>query len=203
MNTIALLGAPGSGKTRLKEALIERLDKDEPKCDSCPPQTVGVDHYIDGPVREKGVYEVGLDGGYMANISIAVARYNSERSFGHMAKPETMITCGTVIETAVYTAMHFERTLAIKTTDEEKFEEAKRFEGCVSMLAVLFMDTFKYDKAFYLPALTQPKDNRWLTFERNLQAAFQAYNAPVVPLIVEEYKDTDDLVAQQVERVIE
>lgn len=201
MSTIALIGAPGSGKSRLAHALQKRFTASEPQCDQCPPGAVIVDDYaID--VRDAGNYEIGLNGGYMADISIAVERYNNERRVANY-EPKNTIVCGTIIETAVYLAQYFERTLALKQTDEEKFQEAKRFEGCTFMLAVLYMDTFKYDKVFYLPPLAQPEDNRWLTFERNLQAAFQAYGAPVVPLIIEEFKDEDDLVAQQVERVLE
>jgi hypothetical protein len=114
-----------------------------------------------------------------------------------------MITCGTVIETAVYTAQNFERTLAAKTTDEDKSQEAMRFQGCTSMLAVMFMDMFKYDKAFYLPSPTIPEDERWLNFERNLQAGFQAFNAPVAPLVFENFEDMEDLTQKRLEKVLE
>lgn len=201
MKTIALVGAPGSGKTRLTRALITRLETDEPKCEQCPAKAVGVDSYAQETSHD-GEYAIGLDGGYMANIAIAVNRYNNERFIGHHIQPETMITCGTVIETAVYMTQHFERTLNLMTSEEDRFQEGKRFEGCTFMLAVLYMDTFKYDKIFYLPTLTKPEDERWLVFERNLQAAFQAYQAPVVPLVIEEFKDEDDLVAQQVTKVL-
>lgn len=201
MKTIALIGAPGSGKTDLATALITRIEAGEPKCEQCPPNALGVDLYAN-EARDQGEYEIGLDGGYMANISVAVARYNNERIIGHRMKPKLMITCGTVIETAVYTAMNFERSLAIKNTDEEKMEEAKRFQGCTSMLAVMFMDMFKYERSFYLPSPTKPEDERWLNFERNLQAAFQAYQAPVIPLVVEDFKDMEDLTQQRLEKVM-
>ena len=202
MRTIALVGAPGSGKTDLMKAIIEKEYADDPPCDQCPPKAVGVDSYAN-EARDLGDYEIGLNGGYMANISIAVARYNNERIIGNRVKPDLMITCGTVIESAVYTAMHFERSLALKNTDEEKMEEAKRFQGCTSMLAVMFMDMFLYEKAFYLPTPTKPEDERWVSFERNLQAAFQAYQAPIIPLVVEDFKDRDDLTQKRLVRLFE
>lgn len=200
MKTIALIGAPGSGKSQLKEAIIKRLDGGEPPCETCPPNTLSVDNYAE-VVSTRGEYAIGLEGGYMANIAIAVERYNAERVIGHREKPKTMVVCGTVIETAVYTAQHFERSLALMTTDDEKIEEAKRFQGCTSMLAVMFMDMFKYEKAFYLPSPFKPEDKRWLTYERNLQAAFQAFQAPVVPLVVEDFEDMEDLTEKRLEKV--
>lgn len=191
MKTIALLGAPGSGKTELAFRLSDTFDG----------STRVIDGYADYAV-EDGEYEIGLNGGYMASMSIAIARYNEERIAGHKTKPDLMITCGTVIETAVYTAMHFERSLTLKNTDEEKMEEAKRFQGCTSMLAVMFMDMFKYERAFYLPSLSKPEDDRWLNFERNLQAAFNAYQAPVTPLVIEDFKDIEDLTQKRLERIL-
>lgn len=201
MKTIALLGAPGSGKTQLAKAIKSRMEIDEPPCDQCPAPVLVADQYA-LKTRDDGEYEIGLNGGYMANIDIAMERYRMERRIGHI-EPKLMVTCGTVIETAVYSAMHFERSLTLKNTDEEKMEEAKRFQGCTSMLAVMFMDMFKYERAFYLPSPVKPEDDRWLNFERNLQAAFQAYQAPVIPLVVEDFNDKEDLTEKRLARLFE
>lgn len=201
MKTIALIGAPGSGKTQLASAIANHIYRDEPQCAQCPNPVGRVDNYA-FETRDEGEYEIGLNGGYMANIDIACQRYRFERCVGH-TEVKWMITCGTVVETAVYTAMHFERSLALKNTDEEKMQEAQRFQACTSMIATLYMDTFKYEKAFYLPSPVEPEDERWLTFERNLQAAFQAYSSPIAPLVVENFKDMDDLTAQRLGKVFE
>lgn len=201
MKTIALLGSPGSGKTRLAEAISDELIRKDGQCIECnTPVGIVDDYHI--YVRDEGVYEIGLDGGYMSSISIANERYSRERKFGLEGGYKTRITCGTVIESSVYLAQHFERTFPLQTTEAEKLETAQRFEGTIKILAVLYMDTFKYDKAFYLPPAPLGEDTRWGTFERNLQAAFSAYNAPVAPLLIEEYKDEEDLVRQQVEKVL-
>lgn len=200
MRTIALLGAPGAGKTRLANALADELVKGDGQCGDCNTPITIVDNYVN-PVRDNFNYEIGLNGGYMATISIAVERYNQERVAGYDGC-KTMISCGTVVESSVYLAQYFERSMSLLSSDEDLIEEAQRIEGSVKMLAVLYQDTFKYEKAFYLPPLKPNSDERWATFDRNLQAAFSAFEVPVAPLLVEDYKDGDDLVRQQVERVL-
>lgn len=199
MKTIALLGAPGSGKTRLAEAIGDEYIRND-GCEDCNTPVVVVDGYAQA-VRDRGQYEIGLRGGYMANISIAVERYNAERAAYH-EQYKTVILCGTIIETSVYLSQNFEAMMKVATSDEDKLQTAQRIEGTVKMLAVMYMDTFRYTKAFYLPTLSPPEDERWMIFERNLQAAFNAYNAPVAPILVEKYEDEADLVRQQLDIVM-
>lgn len=199
MKRIALLGIPGAGKSRLAEELHNEIVRRDGGCDCDTPVAIVDDYAFD--VRDRGEYAIGLEGGYMANVSIAIERYNQERAWAHGGM-KTIITCGTIIESSVYLAQHFERSLPLQDTDEEKIQEAQRLESTVKMMAILYMDTFRYDKAFYLPSKSAPDNERWMTFERNVQAAFAAYNAPVVSLMVEEYKDEDDLIKQQIARVL-
>jgi nicotinamide riboside kinase len=202
MKTIALLGGPGSGKTELAEALRDEIVRNDGQCADCKTPVALVDGYPE-MVRDSAQYEIGLDGGYMANISIALGRYNMERTFFHSGDYKTAIICGTVIESSVYSAMHFERTIKLANSDEDKLQEAQRFDASIKMMAALYMDTFKYARAYYIPPLEKPADDRWLNFERNLQAAFSAYNAPVLPLMVEEYSDHADLIKQRVAQILE
>lgn len=201
MRTIALVGAPGSEKTRLARALVEKINLVDPQCQNCP-ATVGVVDEYALQTRDRGEYEIGLNAGYMANIDIACMRYRTERIMYNMEE-KYMITCGTVVETAVYTALHFERTMPFQKTDEDKLRENQRFQACTSMLATLYLDTFKYDVAYYLPSPQKPEDERWLGFERSLQAAFQVFATPIVPLMIEEFSDVDDLTDKRVEKVID
>lgn len=201
MKTIALIGAPGAGKSKLAQAVVRKIEASNPQCESCPRPAIVVDDYA-YDTRDAGEYAIGLDGGYMANIDLATTRYRMERKVAHL-EPQYMIVCGTIVETAVYTAMHFERTLAIRVKEEDKMGEAARFQACTSMIATLYMDTFKYERAFYLPSPRKPEDERWEAFERNLQAAFQAYSSPIAPLVVEDFKDEDDLTEQRVGMILD
>jgi hypothetical protein len=201
MKRIALIGIPGSGKTRLAKALSDEIIRsDGQDCDCNTPVEILDDYAIN--VRDNGQYAIGLDGGYMANISMAVERYNRERFFHYEVQPKTLIVCGTVLETAIYMSHHFEKSLAMISGEDEGTMEGARLEATVKMLAVLYMDTFHYEQAFYLPSLTPSEDERWRNFERALQASFAAYAAPVAPLLIEEFKDEKDLVKQQVAKVL-
>lgn len=201
MKTIALLGAPGSGKTKLAEAIADEYIRSDGQCDECNTPVHIVDEYAQY-IRDHGQYEIGIHGGYMANISIAVERYNRERHAFYEIKPKTLIICGTVIETSVYLSGNFERMFKLANSDEDKIQTAQRIEGTSKMLATLYMDTFQYTKAFYLPAHKPPTEENWMTFERNLQAAFNAFNAPVAPLLIEDATDEDDLLEKQVAKVM-
>lgn len=201
MQRIALVGSPGSGKSALAHAIADELIKSDGQCAECNTPISIIDDYP-RTVRDQGSYEIGLDGGYMSSVSIAVERYNRERS-AQYSHNKTIITCGTIIETSVYLAQHFERQLRMKTSEDEKLEEFQRIEGSMKMLAVLYMDTFKYDKAFYVPPVKPNDDERWAEYDRNLQAAFSAYNAPVVPILIQEYENQEDYVRQQVETVLD
>lgn len=198
MKTIALVGAPGAGKSDLAQAIYDKVSG--PQCGNCPPKAVIVDDYA-FETRDFGEYEIGLNGGYMANIDIATMRYRQERLAGHQDFLEYMIVCGTIVETAVYCAQYFQRTLEMRNTEEDKMQEAQRFQAVTAMCATLYMDTFKYERAFYLPSAQKPEDERWEAFERNLQAAFQVYATPVVPLVIEDFADREDLTQKRLERI--
>ena len=202
MKRIALIGSPGSGKTKLAQAIAEELIRSDGQCADCNTPITIVDNYAQ-VVRDNGYYEIGLDGGYMANLAMAVERYNRERASQYSGS-KTIISCGTVLESAVYMAQHFARTLNVLPEDDEsRVREAQRIESAIKMLATLYMDTFKYTQAFYLPHAQPSEEERWVSFEKNLQASFSAYSAPVVPLLIEEFDGEDDLLKKQVERVLE
>jgi ABC-type branched-subunit amino acid transport system ATPase component len=183
MKKYALIGGPGAGKSHLAAAIEEELIRGDGQCEDCNTPVAIVDDYA-AEAGERGDYEISLDGGYMANITVAVERYNRER-LAMTAKNKTIISCGTVLESAVYSAMQFERRAKNLTDQTQKTQEAARIEATLKMLALLYMDTFRYTKAYYLPRYLGDSDERWMVFERNLQASFSAFEVQIEPLTVD------------------
>jgi Trp operon repressor len=183
---IALIGMPGSGKTAVAEGLQD---------------ATGSARIVDGyaAMAERDIDLVaGLDGGgYLFNIACAMKRIELER---RAAKTDHVITCGTLLETSVYTALEYE-LMGEFTDRQESVDEARRVEATLKMLACLYMDTFKYDAVFYLPPVAEPEESRWQLFDRNLRVAFEAFFlVPVFPLIVET-DNFEEAVAKRVEIV--
>lgn len=164
---IALLGIPGSGKTVLAATLRDQLNENADV----------IDHYAED-VAERGDYAIGLEGGWLASVTISTERYARERG----AKKDTVITCGTLLESSVYTMMHFEE-MSEFYTEQEKENANERINTSMRFFANLYLDTFRYDKAFYLPPLNAPDNDRFKVLDQNVQAAFGAFNLiPVEPL---------------------
>jgi energy-coupling factor transporter ATP-binding protein EcfA2 len=194
---IALIGAPGSGKTTLAHAVRDAIVRDDGTCEECFTPVEIIDKYAEW-VSHHGDYAVGYDGGYMTNIAISTERYNRERRALQRAK--TVITCGTVLESAIYLALNFEARAQYREglSQDDQLQEARRIESTLKMMACIYMDTFKYRKVFYLPP--NGGDDRTRLFDRNLQASFQAFNAPVTSLAME--GNPDELLAKRVELIM-
>lgn len=194
---IALIGVPGSGKTATATCLEEAIIKNDGSCAECLTPISIIDNYA-GAVEDAHDYAIGLDGGWLSSIAIAMERYGRERK----AQPEnkTIITCGTMLESAVYMTMHFEESS--RTMDEAALKDAMtRMEAGMRLFASLYIDTFHYSRVFYLPPLSVSDDERVKTLDKNIQAAFNAFNlTPVVPLMFE--GSAPEIIAQRVERIL-
>lgn len=171
MLNIGLIGAPGSKKSETAHAVFEKYGDGIAVIDNYP-----------AAVSNRFDLVAGLEGDYVVNLAIALDRVALERQ----SNPDVLITCGTLLETSVYTAMSFEGAQEFQS-DAEKIDATRRIEATMKTLACLYMDSFPYDLLFYLPMIQQTtQDSRWPTFDRNLQVAFQAFDlVSVVPLIFE------------------
>lgn len=194
MTKIGLVGLPGSGKTVLAQTLENAYIMGDGQCAECNTPVAIVDKYAED-VAWRGDWAIGLEGGWLANAAIALERYNRERRAAMSAK--TIISCGTVIESAVYLAMEFEHQQTF-SVEAEQFAVAARIEAGLRFFSALAVDTLHYDRMFYLPPVLTPDNERWKVFDRNVQAAFGAFEVPIEPLVVEEFSDAEDLVAQRV-----
>lgn len=187
MISIALVGAPGSGKTELATALSERLDG----------PTFIIDDYVDEVSKRLDVV-AGFRADYYTNLAIAIERIAMEKKIETAQDDGALITVGSLLETSVYTAMQFERKNKMLHDDAEKQDMLRRVEATLKTLACFYMDSFFYDCVFYLPPTAANEE--YELFDKNLQASFEAfYLNPVYTLKTESVDDRVDEMLQQIE----
>lgn len=175
---IALIGAPGSGKTGLAHELAGALSTD-PTCD-CVRKVAIVDNYC-AEIETEANMALGPIADYLGNLYVALGRYARERV--QRMDHDIVISAGTIIETAVYTAMHFVGLTAVLNEDQQQ-EVAPRIDATLRILASLYTDICQYDYAFYLPPSMTPANEDWAYFDQQLQAALEGFKLlPVTPLI--------------------
>lgn len=178
MLNIALIGAPNSGKSVTAHALKEVITVADLSCATCTTPVAVVDNYV-APIESRMDLVAGFAADYRINLAIALERWQAERDARKRAK--TVITCGTLLDTAIYQALRFETDESF-ADDNEKELMAMRVDATFRILACLFTDTFHYSHVFYCPPL-DVEDERIKDFDRNLQAGFAAFDmVPVTPL---------------------
>lgn len=143
------MGAPSSGKTELAQRLQSALTDKKVKI---------VDDYIAAIERRSNVV-LSHYATYLGNMQAAIGRFEAER-VTNADKPDVAITCGTLVENAVYTA-----TLAYITNNASEGDANYRLVNdaranlTMSWLGVLKHDLWDYDLAYYLPL--QDDADRW------------------------------------------
>jgi energy-coupling factor transporter ATP-binding protein EcfA2 len=162
---IGLIGAPGSGKTALAHLLAETLGHEE---------TLVLDGYVED-VEVDFDYKMGRFATYIGNIAIALRRHQMERAYQDRFK--TLISCGTVVDTAVYMAA--EATL-VADPGEDHF--ARRHISSLAVLSCMVDDLFTYDFVFYLPNLTEPEDPFERTVATELRTGLEVFEVPYITL---------------------
>jgi AAA15 family ATPase/GTPase len=168
---IGLVGVPGSGKTALAESLKTALES--VNNESYLPVKI-VDNYVES-VQEEVDLAMGWTATYVGNLHIALNREAQERIA--FKDNKTVITCGTLFETSSYASqsMEYEYQLLTKEDEESKKDLVLRAEAITRILACLYMDTIRYDHIFYLSPIGEIADFRANKLEKNLQAAFNAF----------------------------
>lgn len=142
---VALLGAPGAGKTQVARKLKYRLETRGHGVwkivDEYPEKLhlrAGVPY---GPIFDRSAFR--------SNLQIAAERWTLEDTY--QLRGVNTITCGTIFETIIYAAAQGIATARV--TDEqtllEEVEIAKIMMGSLGVLANL---TFDYDCLLYLPS---------------------------------------------------
>lgn len=179
---IGLVGIPGSGKTVLAESLktaLEGLENSE-----YGPVTI-IDNYVE-KLQEEIDLALSWHATYIGNLHVALKRERMEQL--SEKDNNTIITCGTLFETSSYAAQSLDEDYQSLSKDnkEAKQDLILKTEAITRILACLYVDTLRYDHIFYLPPVGEITDLRAKDLERNLQAAFNAFELfPVTKLFVE------------------
>lgn len=181
---IGLVGIPGAGKSALAETLKNAiLHQEFSGCANCYTPVAVIDDYVQ-QAEEESLLAMGFMASYVGNVQVAMTRANLERKA--IEDNKAVITCGTLLETSVYSATQHYETLKLDDEDSQP-DTMRRIEGSTKYLACMYMDTFKYDHVFYLPPVQSVMDEsdieRLREMDKNLQVAFNAFNlVPITPL---------------------
>lgn len=178
---IALVGAPGSGKTELAEQLQKAL----------PPRScLIVDNYVT-ELTERTNIAFSHYANYLGNCQVAIERHNAEV---HQAtyNPETVVTCGTILESTIYAALH---ALANAKTDGGL--QDKRAQITMLWLGVMANDTWQYTHAYYLPY--DGSDDWELIVDEHIDEAAESLGIKLTPLP----KERDERVGMILQEVLE
>lgn len=168
---IGLVGAPGSGKTRLAHKLADELRQEYGT-------TKVIDSYVQ-PIIDKTGIALGHFATYLGNLMIAGERLQAELAW-QKAKVNS-ITCGTILETTTYlsTAVGIQ-----KERDPQNNYLFERARVQLESFGLILHDTFRYDHVFYLPL--PETDDKEVIFDQHLdqelEAAIRLFNIPATRL---------------------
>jgi len=158
---IGIVGGPGSGKSDLAQEIAKGLDG-----------AVILDDYVEDISLESDV-RIGKTGTYFGNLFVILGRLTRERKIEMEDPPEHLITCGTLIESAVYASM--------QGVEDQSAPTLARISAFMSMIGVLFQDTFHYTPLFVLPP---GSENEWdQAMFRNNTKALEMFGYPFVILV--------------------
>lgn len=164
MKRIAIVGAPGSGKSALANKISERIPPGPIVIgDTSWPSGAIVDGYAQRLSDDTDI-ALGHFAGYTNNLQVAFERLRWERGAEAQARQTDrplawMITCGTLIETVIYTGFHSKSILT--APDDVAQVEILRAESVAYTLAQLTWDTWEYDYVFVNPLAEAERDQSW------------------------------------------
>lgn len=188
---IGIIGAPGSGKTDLAAGIKDALTG---KCNFDI-----VDDYVPALSAATGI-AYGFFANYIGNFQVAFERLTTEQRVSGSADQTDIITCGTVVDSLIYTAMYSQ--IASRQARDQRAEFA-RVSTAMSMFGMLVHDTLDYDLLFYLPftqEYRQEHEGEWNTL-LDLEYAPTFVSIDLVPILLDD-GDVNNL-AKAVQNIFE
>lgn len=145
---IGLIGAPGSGKSDLANAIVDSTGLRM------------IDAYAE-EVEARMDWALGKHATYAGNIAVALHRYAYERE-----RKDGYITCGTMVDTVTYLAAKH----SFLPPDEL---DTRRQTGGLVVLGCMVEDMMDYDHLFLLPS--QPEDPFLAEVAQGLEQAVDVF----------------------------
>jgi hypothetical protein len=159
---IAVLGAPGSGKSEFADALadllMDRTGRPWGIIDDAVPE-----------LRHDTGQEYGMLGNHIDDLQVAFKR----REFELVIRDQDFITVGTILDTAAH---NFARAEVVE--DEEAALTQIKLQAIASTFGMLYTDTWDYDYAFLL-TVQEPQAGYNDLVEHTLMTLITLYRAPV------------------------
>lgn len=147
---IGILGAPGSGKS----ALAKKLSR------AFPGEFTIIDKYVEGLENKTGYYFGTYSATHPQNYQILFHRWTLEQEAEN--KEKSTISCGTLYESVLYTAIH---SLLIEQLEPNNPEESIQIEAAMRGLAMIETLISDYDVLFYLPYDEKMREEKENTFD--------------------------------------
>lgn len=167
---IAVLGAPGAGKTEFAGRLAAELQSPEDKTMTF----LTLDDVVE-VLRTKTGQEYGMLSNHIDDLTIVFKRLEWETHWSRLGR--NTITVGTVLDSAAH---NFARAEVVK--DEEAPLTQIKLQAIAATFGMLYTDTWDYDYAFLLEDLSDPYGEP-LRYHRTIQytlgALIGSYRAPV------------------------
>lgn len=148
---IALIGAPGSGKTKLAKEIAKKLDLKI------------VDGYAEKWSKRTGL-TVGFTGGYTHSLGVALDRVFEERKL-----EDNFVTCGSTLDSLLYMAL-----MSLSDPNNVEFIRAKSY---MEVLSMLFYDFWGYDHVFFCRLYAEEPDGTKEKSAEELLSGFELSGA--------------------------
>jgi hypothetical protein len=186
MIKVGLIGVPSSGKTELADAISKRITGP-----SASPSIIWILDKIPERASEEMNSALGFSGSWHSDLGISLTRIGQER-YAEEAGADVCVTCGTLIDSTVYSMIRFESRMKFKQ-DNELEDEAKRVQSSMMTNACLYMDTFYYDRLYFLNQIGPVKEDAELftTLDKQLRSSFEAFG--IVKTAKELIVETSDM----------
>lgn len=170
---IALVGAPNSGKTELAQQIQQALPERSLQI---------VDKYVEDLQKHTGL---AFDhyANFHGNAMIALRRVEEELNRTSVLNPdgglEVLVTCGSAIETTVYSAFFALSNSKTGNPGVNAMNDKRTFTA-MTWLGTLAHDTWDYDYAFYVPY--DGKDDWQLIVDEHIAEAAESLGVKLIDL---------------------